>query len=499
MDQENRILAAVDLGSNSFHMIVAKLDHDQLRVLDKMREPVRLGAGLDQYNNLSDEARDRALRCLEKFGQRLRDFHPNDVRVVGTNTLRKARDSSAFVRSAEQALGHEIEIISGIEEARLIYEGVSHNVANDGARRLVVDIGGGSTELIVGEHFKPLVLESLYMGCVSMSDRYFPAGLITREAFQQAEVVASLEVEGVSARFLNSGWKEAVGASGTARALARVIEAEGWSDSGISLKGLKKIRKILIEVGHMDKVLLQGLKDERRPVFAGGVAIMLSIFKGLGIEQMQVSAGALREGLIYDMLGRLRNDDVRAVTIASMCRRYHVDSRHARNVERTVMALFNQVADDWGLDDYDNQLLLRWSSRLHEVGLDIAHNQYHKHGAYLVANADMPGFSRSMQKQLAFLVRGHRRKFPQTELDAMQPDDALTLKRICILLRLAVKLHHSRSREQIPEVALTVADDTLRMSFPDGWLKSHPLTREDMMREEEYLRAAGVELLVGGR
>lgn len=496
MDQENRILAAVDLGSNSFHMIVAKMDHDQMRVLDKLREPVRLGAGLDENNNLTEEARERALQCLDKFGQRLRDFHPNDVRVVGTNTLRKARHAYSFVKQAEEALGHSIEIISGIEEARLIYEGVSHTMADDGQRRLVVDIGGGSTELIIGEHFSPMMLESLYMGCVSMTQKFFAQGNLSKTAFQLAGVAASLEVEGVSARFVNFGWGEAVGASGTARAIAKVIEAEGWSESGITLKALKKLRKALIAAGHMDKVVLQGLKDDRKPVFAGGVAVLLSVFEALRIKNMQVASGALREGLIYDMLGRLRNEDVRSSTIESICKRYHVDVQHAGHVEETAVALLRQVAAGWALEGNDSEQLLRWAARLHEIGLDIAHNQYHKHGAYLVENSDMPGFSRSLQKNLAFLVRGHRRKFPLMLLSEMPAGQGQQLLRICILLRLAVKLNHSRSQEQVPEVGLEAGDDTIRLRFPPAWMKSHPLTREDMAREVEYLRAANVNLLI---
>jgi exopolyphosphatase/guanosine-5'-triphosphate,3'-diphosphate pyrophosphatase len=483
----DQILAAVDLGSNSFHIIVVRLDHGQVRVIDRMREMVRLGAGLDENNNLDEAACQRAIQCLERFGQRLRDLHPNNVRIVGTNTLRKARNSSSLLRQAQQALGHPIDIISGIEEARLIYLGVSHSMSDDEGRKLVVDIGGGSTELIIGERFESLQLESLYMGCVSMSRTFFPDGAITKSAMKSAEIAARLELEGAAPLYKKLGWEHSIGASGTARAIAKVVEEEGWSEHGITYKSLKKLRKALLAAGHVDKLSLKGLSEDRIPVFTGGVVVMLSVFEALGIKTMEVSSGALREGLVYDMLGQIEHKDIREQTVNALCARYHVDMRHAERVEVTAIQLLEQVAGRWQLEDEENWNLLGWAARLHEVGLDIAHGQYQKHGAYLAENSDMHGFSRRLQKQLAVLIRGHRRKFPVASIEELTTDQQENIKYLCILLRLSVKLNHSRNDAHIPEVKIEVVDDGLKVNFPQGWLEDHPLTAADLEREQQYL------------
>ncbi|MDZ7661534.1 exopolyphosphatase [Thiohalophilus sp.] len=492
----HRLLAAVDLGSNSFHMIVARASDQTLQVQDRLREMVRLGAGLDDEGHLAADARLRALECLERFGQRLRGMADREVRVVGTNTLRAARDQGDFLRQAEAALGHSVEIISGIEEARLIYLGVAHSLAEDGMRRMVIDIGGGSTEVIIGERFEPLLLESLDMGCVSMSRQFFPDGAITPARLKAAELAAQLELEGFAHRCHQMGWEQTVGASGTAKALARVVQAQGWSEQGISAKSLKQLRKAILDVGHIDELKLKGLSEERRPVFIGGFTIMAALFASLDIKQMLVSDGALREGLLYDMLGRHRHEDVRERSVELLQKRYQIDTEHARHVEQTALSLLQQAAESWQLDDPVSEQMLGWAARLHEIGLAIAHSGYHKHGAYLLENSDLSGFSLQQQQVLAILVRSHRRKPDPALFSAFPRSVREAMLQLTILLRLAVKLQRSRLHAALPDIRLKARPRQLKLSFPDEWLDQHDLTRADLEREVEYLRLLDYELKI---
>jgi len=487
------MFAAIDLGSNSFHLIVARESDGHLQVRDRLREPVRLAAGLDPQGNLEAAARLRAVDCLRRFGQRLRGFKPGTVRAVGTNTLRRA-GSPEFLREAEEALGHPIEVIAGAEEARLIYLGVAHGLPDFDANRLVVDIGGGSTELILGRRFEPLELESLYMGCVSYSERFFPGGVISEKGMHDAVIAARLELQAVENEFIGPGWEQAIGASGTVRAVGDVVRAMGWSDEGITLEGLRLLAAELVKAGHTGQLRLNGLKEERLPVFAGGVAVLLAIFEGLPIGAMQVSEWALREGLLYDLIGRVRHEDVRERTINALCEGYQVDRRQAARVEQTALLALSQVAVDWNLEGEETEHLLLWAARLHELGLAIAHSSYHKHGAYLAENCDMPGFSSSEQKLLAILLRGHRRKFPTALFRELSRGQAQRLQRLCILLRLAVLLRRSHSDTPQPPFRLTAENKNLKLAFPAGWLGEHPLTEADLAQEAAYLKAAKFQL-----
>ena len=486
---EHSTFAAIDLGSNSFHMVVAQHEDGHLKVMDRLREMVRLAGGLDKNNNLDKEAQRRALQCLERFGQRLRDLPSGVVRAVGTNTLRKARSSGDFLADASAALGHPIEVISGVEEARLIYLGVSHSLSYDNDKRLVVDIGGGSTELIIGRQFEPVRMESLYMGCVSASRKYFPGGKISRKKMEKALIAAHLELQSIVSNYQSGQWKEAVGASGTIKAVASVVRAMGWSEDGISRDALRQLADTLVEAGHIDRIELEGLKDERKPVFPGGVAVLLAVFEALDIEFMQVSEWALREGLIYDQVGRVRHEDVRERTIAVLSERYQVDTVQAQRVEKSVLSAYSQVARSWGFHDRCGDCMLGWSARLHEIGLAIAHSQYHKHGAYLLDNSEMPGFSREDQHVLAALVRGHRRKFTFEYFAEMPKSERKVAQRMAMLLRIAVLLHRSRSDVPLPHIDYRADGKSLYMDFPAGWLAEHPLTQADLKSEAKYLKA----------
>jgi exopolyphosphatase/guanosine-5'-triphosphate,3'-diphosphate pyrophosphatase len=490
------VLAAVDLGSNSFHMVVARYTHGQLVILDRLREMVRLGAGLEADGRLNKDVAARALACLERFGQRLRDMRPDSVRVVGTNALRRARRKEAFVERAREALGHPIEIVSGMEEARLIYSGVAHTMPAGPGRRLVCDIGGGSTEIIIGEGLEPLELESLQTGCVRVSEEFFADGRLSQKRMQRARVAARQAIEPYQAAFRRRGWDEAVGSSGTVRAIGDSIRELDPAAVDISADGLERIIHELSTIEHIRDLKLVSVTEDRRLSFAGGVAILAEVFEQLGIESMRVAEGAMREGLLYDLIGRYTDEDARERTVRSMQERYHVDRVQADRVETTVAGFLSQVEESWQLADPAIELLLRWAARLHEIGLDVAHSGYHRHGAYLLANADMAGFPREEQKLLAIVVGSHRRKPALEEADELAPPWDKRARPMTLLLRLAVLLHRGRSSAAFPEIQLTARGESLEARFPRGWLEDHPLTVADLQTEIEHLKAIGFRLRI---
>ncbi len=492
----SNIYAAIDLGSNSFHMIIAQDEGGHLLRVDQLRESVRLAFGLDSRNNLSEASQQQALECLERFGQRLRELPISNVRAVGTNTLRKANNSRAFIKKAQKALGHPIEIIAGVEEARIIYLGVSHSLPASDDSNLVVDIGGGSTEVIIGRNFEPIDMESTYMGCVSFSDTFFKDGEITRERMKSAVMAARLELQPHKRKFKKIGWNQAVGASGTIKAVGEIVNQMGWSNDEITHQSMKQLIDAMVDLGHVDKLTeLKGLKEERLPVIAGGAAVLMGIFHALKIERMTVSSWALREGLIYDMLGRNSEEDVRERTINNLCERYQVDEAQSARIAITVLSLFDQVANRWSFDISAKRCLLEWAVRLHEIGIGIAHSGYHKHGYYLLANLDMPGFSKTEQSYLAVLVRAHRRKFPKTVFKGFGKSVTLKLKRLAVLIRIAVLLHRSRA-DNVPLIGISVNSNTITLSIGEQWLSEHPLTEADLNIEAELLKVAGFNLIV---
>jgi exopolyphosphatase / guanosine-5'-triphosphate,3'-diphosphate pyrophosphatase len=490
------VLAAVDLGSNSFHMVVARYTHGQLVILDRLREMVRLGAGLEGDGRLNKEVAARAIACLERFGQRLRDMRPDSVRVVGTNALRRARRKESFVERAREALGHPIEIVSGIEEARLIYSGVAHTSPAGPGRRLVCDIGGGSTEIIIGEGLQPLEMESLQMGCVRISEEFFADGRLSQKRMERARVAARQAIEPYQAAFRRRGWDEAVGSSGTVRAIGDCIRELDPSSKDIGADGLERVIHELSEIEHIRDLKLNTLTDDRKLSFAGGVAILSEVFEQLGIESMKVADGAMREGLLYDLLGRYTDEDARERTVRSMQERYHVDATQAERVEATAVKFLEQVEQSWPLADPANELILRWAARLHEIGLDVAHSGYHRHGAYLLANADMAGFPREEQQLLAIMVGSHRRKPAIEEADELMPPWDQRAPAMTLLLRLAVLLNRGRSSVALPDIRLAARADSLEIRFPPGWLDEHPLTVADLQAEIENLKTVGFRLRV---
>src|SRR5690606_2828927 len=344
------------------------------------------------------------------------------VRVVGTNALREARNRAEFIRRAEAILGHPVEVISGREEARLIYLGVSHSIAHLNGKRLVVDIGGGSTEFIIGQCFEPLLRESLEMGCVSYTQRYFRDGRITQARYAQAYTAARLELMSIEQGLQRMGWEASLGASGTIRAVGLAIKGAGLGNGEVNSEGLVWLKRRLLKQGEVEKIDFDGVKPDRRPIFPAGLAILEAVFDALGLQRMEHSEGALREGVLNELLGRHQHGDVREHTLCSLMERYHVDQEQARRVESKALEALEQVAAAWQLDQEWHRELLSWAARVHEVGLDIAHYHYHKHGAYLIEHSDLAGFSRQDQTMLALLVRGHRRNIPLDRFAELHDD-----------------------------------------------------------------------------
>lgn len=485
-------IAAVDLGSNSFHLIVAHPQDGHFKVVDRLREVIRLAGGFDAQNRLTEAACDNALRCLDRFGQRIRHLPAGAVRAVGTNALRKARNTGDFLPRAEAALGHAIDIVSGYEEARLIYLGVSHGLQDDAELRLVIDIGGGSTELIIGRRFEPQMMESLHIGCVSMSVGQFRDGVIDNRRMRAAEILARQEFEPIEEAFGRAGWQTAIGASGTMTSVNEVLAHNGWSRDGITREGLAKLRAAMIGLGHVERLGEIGVPAERRPVFPGGLAILIGAFEELRIERMRVSDSALREGLLYDLLGRIEHEDVRERTVEHLMQRFGVDRSQVARVRTSVAQFLDQVGADWQLEREEDERLLQWAAALHEIGNTVSHSQYHKHGAYLLQHLDMPGFARGDQDRLAVLVRAHRRKIPLAEFGSGPQADELL--KLALLLRLAVVLHRARGAAAPTEVSLEADERTLRLEFPRGWLAGHPLTSADLAQEADYVKAVGYRL-----
>ncbi len=489
-------VAAVDLGSNSFRLQVGRVVDDQIYTLDSMKEPVRLASGLTADKRLDDAAQTRALDALRRFGERLGGLDRGAVRVVATNTLRVAKNAPEFLPLAEEALGFPIEIIAGREEARLIYIGASHSLPMATHKRLVIDIGGGSTEFIIGKRHDPQLMESLYMGCVSYTLRFFPDRKIDKKRLRDAQIAAAKEIELIAHDYQRLGWKEAVGSSGSARAIADVLELNGMNpngESGITREGLDKLCALLIKAGSAEALDLPGVKGDRLPVLPGGIAIMSAIFEELGIERMTYADGALRLGVLYDLLGRFHHHDMRDSTVAQFRRRYQVEAEQAERVETTALSALTQLAE--GSPAEADVQFLGWATRLHEIGISIAHNAYHKHGAYILTFADMPGFSKKDQARLAMLVLGHRGKLEK--LGALPAVDSAWQLIFC--LRLAVLLHRTRDDRTLPAWRVQTTANGFLLELPAEWLGANPWTAAALGEEAAVWRQSGREYVVKSR
>ena len=488
-------LAAVDLGSNSFRLQVGRVVGDQIYPLDSLKEPVRLASGLDAEKRLDGASQARALDCLLYFGERLRGLEKGAVRAVATNTLRVAKNAMQFLPQAEAALGFPIEVIAGREEARLIYIGASHSLPTAAHKRLVIDIGGGSTEFIIGKRHDPQLMESLYIGCVSYTLRYFPDRRIDRRRMREAQVAAAKEVELIAHDFQRMGWIEAIGSSGSARSIADILEMNHLNpndESGITRVGLDRLCDLLIKAGSAEALDLPGVKGDRLPVLPGGIAIMSAIFEELGIERMTYADGALRLGVLYDLLGRFHHHDMRDVTVAQFMQRYHVDAQQARRVGAYAAALHEKLAGN-AIDENASQLL-GWAAKLHEIGIPVAYSGYHRHSAYIISNADMPGFSREEQEHLAALVLSHRRSLKKSWEAFPEADD----RAIVLAFRLAVLLCRGRRDARFPPLDIKLQGDRVRLAFDAVWLEANPLTATALREEVAEWARIGHELKIPG-
>ncbi len=482
------------MGSNSFRLQVGRIVGNQIYPLDGLKETVRLAAGLDPAKHLDEASQQRALAALARFGERLRGFQPEAVRAVATNTLRVAKNGPTFLCQAEATLGFPIEVIAGREEARLIYLGVAHTLPNPRIRHLVVDIGGGSTEFIIGQEIRPLLLESLYMGCVSYSLRFFPAGRIDKRAFKEAELAARRELQTIVHAYRDSGWDEAVGSSGTAKALRDILEANGFTDGAITRDGLEQLRLRLLQAGDAGRTGLAGMRADRMPVIPGGLAIMSAVFKEFGIERMTFSEGALRLGVLYDLLGRYHHEDLREATVERFMHRYEVDHRQAARVRATALALYRQLRPEDDLEETPAAQFLAWAARLHEIGVSIAHASYHKHSAYMLANADMPGFSRRDQGLLARLVLAHRGRLDRVQQPREAPEWLLIF-----CLRIAALLQRARDDSAPPEVGARMTARGFELTLDKAWLDAAPMTAAVLAEEVGQWSGVGIEFKLRAR
>lgn len=492
--QEGDTLAAIDMGSNSFHMIVARVTLGQLRIVDRLRETVRLGEGLYGKGKLDADVRDRALACLSRFGQRIRKLPPRHVRALATNAVRQMAVPRDFLVPAEEALGNTIEVISGREEARLIYQGVAHvQPPKPGQRRLVIDIGGGSTEYIIGSGLDTLNRESLQVGCIASTRRFFGDGKLSRKKWRSAFNEVAAQYQQFAATYRNVGWQETLGSSGTNKAIGAICAAMGLTKGAVTAQALPQVRDRMLDAGHIEAIDLPGLTDERRPVIAGGLLALEAAFTVLELERMAISKAAMREGVLYDMIGRGGEHDPRETAIQALTHRYGIDEAQASRVHATALELFDQVAHDWELSA-DERLMLGWAARLHELGLTIAHSQHHVHGAYILANSDIPGFSQQEQYFLAALVHAHRRKVPGSAFDALPERLLLPARRLAALLRLAVVFHHAGEDRPMPRPMLHASGKSLRLHMDGEWLHAHPLLRADLGGEPDTIAALGIDL-----
>ncbi|MDH0239136.1 exopolyphosphatase [Aeromonas caviae] len=491
---DNSLYAAVDLGSNSFHMVIARLTEGRMQIIDRIKERVRLAEGMDEQRRMSPEAMARGLDCLALFAERLTNIKPDQIRIAGTYTLRRASNARDFVREAAKVLNHPIEIISGQEEARLIYQGVAHTQHIEG-QVLVVDIGGGSTELIIGEGFEHKALTSRKMGCVSFTQSFFGNGKLGEKAFNAAVLEAQHQLAPIINQYRKLGWQSCLGSSGSIRTVRDVLQGEEWTDGAITLAGLERLKEEMLKHKRVDQLKLAGLTEERQGVFAAAVAILLGLFTSLPIERMEYSDGALREGLLYEFEERLQHHDIRERTALALSTHYRIDKRQATRVESSVLSLFDALSGPWEMPEEPYRAILGWAARLHEIGLAINYSGIHKHSAYILQNTDLPGFNQDDQALLAALVRFHRKGLKLSELPALPNHDEQTVLRCIRILRLAVAAHHRRQDNLLPEWNVQAAGDQLVVTLPLDWCDENKLLMQNLEKEHRYCYEQGWPLL----
>ncbi len=488
--------AAVDLGSNSFHMVIARLEGESLHLIDRLRDSVRLGSGLDENKNIDDDTWKRAFICLSQFEQRLRGIPRSQIRIVGTNTLRRANNTIQFNNEIQELFNKGMDIISGREEARLIFSAVAHGLPNPETKRLVIDIGGGSTELIAGTGFQPKIMESTNMGCVSFSNQFFRSGKIEEASLKSAILHAELELQPILRAYKDEGWEEVIGCSGTIKATEKALIELGLVDESITRESLKQLCDIMMTSGNFASLKLSSINESRIKVIVGGIAVLYGLMRSLDIDRIKVSQVALREGVIYDMIGKVEHDCIQDKTIVELLTRYRADETQSRRVSSTAGKLFSAVHKSWKLDPELDLNTLTRASQLHEIGLSLAHQQYHKHGAYILNNSDMLGFSRIEQTELGLLVRYHRRKLDVKPFQELGKKKAEKTLRLLALLRIAALFHRDRYTHQMPKIKLAIKKSELRISIPQEWMEAHPLTTVELVEETNHLKPTNIKLVI---
>lgn len=493
--QEIRDVAAIDLGSNSFHMVVARVVDQDLQLVSRHKQRVRLAAGLDAQMNLDNAAIERGLECLAMFAERLQGFELDNVRIAATHTLRQANNAHIFLQRAREVLPFPIEIIPGVEEARLIYSGVAHTQPESDSK-LVVDIGGGSTEMIIGRGFEPLLINSKQMGCVSYTNRFFANGKLSNKNFAKATLAAEQRLESIATRYRKKGWDIAFGSSGTIKAIREVLIGLGYEDGIITSKRLDKLIEKLCQWNTIDDIELSGLTPERKPVFAAGVAILAAIFKDLKISEMHFSQGALREGLLFEMEDGFKRADIRMRTTENLASKHLVDLEHAARIKGQASEFLQQVHSQLGIKAKSELFdLLEWSALLHEVGLSISLQAFHRHSAYILRHTYMPGFNQEQQRVLAMLVRFQRKALKLHEMEEFTLFKKKQVIGLIRVLRLAILVHGQRNDEPLPELHLEINEEKWSLtSKDDEWLEHNKLLHADLVTEQEYWQNAGWDL-----
>jgi len=491
-DISEKYMAALDLGSNSFHLVIANVTQGEVRIRDAISEKVQLAAGIDKSNNITAEAQQRALKCLERYAELLQGIPQISVRVVGTNALRQARNSKQFLSLASKILGYDIEIIGGREEARLIYLGVSHTLADDEGSRLVIDIGGGSTEFIIGSRFEPTLTESLSMGSVSYAQRFF-AENVSEAQFNLAVTAARQKLSVIRSDLLHLDWQNCVGASGSIRSIYNIIQKQGSQDEDITLDELYALRDKVLSYDVVEDIQINGISGDRLAILPSGLAILIAIFELLAIKSMRYSTGALREGVLYDLLGRNQHEDVRDRTVQALMERYHVHVEHSHAIKATAVYLLNLLGDG-AIEDTSLTNFLSWGALLHQLGLSVSHTQFQLHGSYLIRNSDLPGFSKKEQVFLAAMIRNHRRNFSLVNRRSLFYQQKHDFELLSICLRLAVIFHRGQNMPDISDLLFSRSLKGYILTFPEGWLQENSLLQADLTQEIVYLRKAGIEL-----
>lgn len=486
------LYAVIDLGSNSFHMLITRLVANSVQTVDRVKRKVRLASGLNSEDELSNDAILRGLECLNFFAERLQDIPPENIKIVATATLRIATNAQEFIDKAEQILGHKVVILTGPQEAESIYLGVAHTSASED-KRLVIDIGGASTELIVGNAFDAIKACSVNMGCVTFNQQFFIGGALSEENIDNAKNAAKATLQPIITEYKDIGWQSVISGSGTIQALAEILRASNLP-AIISLSFLHTLEKALINSKNIENISIAGLTVERQPVFAGGLAILIAIFESFEINELQLSSGALREGLLYEMLPNMRKISIRQRTVNSLAERFHVDKSQASRVSNQAQVLFESITKCWPLEKNNSFRLLLASCALHEIGLLLEFKNQQEHGAYIVTNSDLPGFDQADKQFLATFIQSQKSNIDLTRLKKQTITSYDNACYLLIIFRLAIILCQRRNDNDLPSLNINISNRNIALQLPQKWIKAHPLIVDELTQESLYMSTLGMSL-----